>query len=438
MPERSAGGELTLRIEKAVAGGEMLARHEGQIVLVAGAIPGELVRARVDRVVARTVRASVTAVLEPSGLRRPVLGDPACGGQHFAHIAYTGQTLLKAAIVQDAWERIARLAWPGAPAVVASPEHGYRMRARLHGQDGRIGFLREGSHHVCGADAGGQLLPGTVAWAREVEQQAVREGLAVSAIELTEDVAGTARAVHVEMRQGAPSPAFLAVVGGTGSVSWAMATPGPVRGGRRPRGAGSTPGSVIGDASLADGVAPGPGQTPVSLRRHATAFFQGNRYLLAPLVQHVVAAARGPVLDLYAGVGLFGLCAVAAGLGPVTLVEGDAVSGADLRENATPFGAGVQTVQAPVERYVQSPDASRFEPATVIVDPPRTGMLPDTARAVARLAKQRIIFVSCDPATFARDAKLLDEGGFILSSLTVFDLFPNTAHVESVGVFDRR
>ncbi len=438
MSELTTGASLTLRIEKAVSGGEMLARHEGQVVLVSGAIPGEVVRARIDRVVARTVRASVAEVIEASPWRRPGAADPACGGQAFSHISYPRQTVIKTEIVQDAWERIARLPWPGAPAVHASPEHGYRMRARLHGRDGRIGFLREGTHQVCDADAGGQLLPETVTWVREVARQAATDGLTVFAIELTEDVAGERRAAHLEVAR-TPSADFMRLVGAGGAASWALVAPEPARSGRRPRGAERPAGPVTGDASLVDGVAPAPGAAAVPLRRHARAFFQGNRYLLAPLAQHVVAATSpGAVLDLYAGVGLFGLCAAAAGRGPVVLVEGDAVSSGDLIENAAPFGAAVQVVQAPVERYVGSPAASRFAPKTVIVDPPRTGMLPDTARAVARLASERIVFVSCDPATFARDAKLLDEGGFSLSSLTVFDLFPNTAHIESVGIFDRR
>jgi len=438
MSELARGSVLTLRVEKPVAGGQMLARHDGQVVLVANAIPGEAVRARIDRVVARTAHATVTEVLEPSPYRRESQGDPACGGQAFTHIAYPHQTILKAEIVQDAWARIARLPWPGAPPVIASPELGYRMRARLHGRDGRIGFLREGTHEVCGADAGGQLLPATIAWVREVEERAAAERLRVAAIELTEDVAGETRAVHLEVDRR-PSDALLHGIAAAGRVSWALGLPEPARSGGRSRRAERHGGLVTGDASLVDGVSPAPGADPVLLRRHARAFFQGNRYLLAPLVQHVVAAiARGPVLDLYAGVGLFGLSAVAMGRGAAVCVEGDAVSGGDLSLNAEAFGGAVQTVHAPVERYVASPAALRLTPATVVVDPPRTGMLPETARAVARLAGERIVFVSCDPATFARDAKLLDAGGFSLSSLTVFDLFPNTAHIESVGVFDRR
>lgn len=446
MPDLTRGSELTVTIEKAVAGGETLARHAGQVVLVAGAIPGEQVRVRVVRLAARTPHAEVVEVLEPSPDRRPGAADPACGGQAFAHIAYARQLTLKAGIVRDAWERIARLPWPGDPTVVPSPEHGYRMRARLHGAAGRIGFLREGTHHVCDATAGGQLLASTVEWLREVERLGVAEGLGITAVELTENIAGTARASYLELTR-APSAACAAALSTSGPVSWGQATVDAVQPGRSRSGAPrgrtrpATRVAVVGpgEASLVDGVRPTPGGASIQLRRHARAFFQGNRFLLEPFVQHVVAAVgQGPVLDLYAGVGLFGLSVAAAGHGPVVCVEGDAVSGADLALNAAPFGVAAHALREPVERYVASAAATRLGAATVIVDPPRTGMAPDVARAVGRLAGARLIFVSCDPATFARDAKLLHEAGFSLSALTVFDLFPNTAHVESVGVFDRR
>ena len=437
MSDVTRGTELTLLIEKAVAGGQMLARHEGQVVLVSGAIPGERVRARVVRMASRTAHAEVLEVLEASPDRRPGVTDPRCGGQAFAHIAYARQLALKAGIVRDAWERIARLPWPGDPTVVPSPEHGYRMRARLHGDHGRIGFLREGSHQVCDADAGGQLLPSTVEWVREVERRGVAEGLGITALELTENIAGTARASYLEL-QTPPSAAFVAAVSGAGPISWGRAAEAPPSRGRtRPVARVAIVGP--GEASLVDGVSPSPGAAAVPLRRHARAFFQGNRFLLEPFVHHVVAAVeRGPVLDLYAGVGLFGLSTAAAGRGPVVCVEGDAVSGSDLIQNTTSFGVRAHVVREPVERYVASAAASRLGAATVILDPPRTGMAPEVARAVGRLAGSRLIFVSCDPATFARDARVLDEAGFSLSALTVFDLFPNTAHVEAVGVFDRR
>ena len=431
----------------------MLARHEGRVVLVAGAIPGETVRVRVDRVVAHTAQAEVVEVLDASPDRRPVDGEHGCGGQVLAHVAYARQCRLKAEILQDACGRIGRLP-RDLPVVVPSPEHGYRMRARLHGYAGRIGFHREGTHQICDAGATGQLLPATVAWVRNMESLCGRGDLDVAAVELTENMAGTVRACHLELRRPPRHAAIESLAGDSaqGRVSWSLdpragwgtdGRTGSARSRRRqPPGRGSESylsedAVVHGDAALVDAVHPADGVPPVALRRHARAFFQGNRFLLDPLVQHVVGAAvEGPVLDLYAGVGLFGLSAAAAGRGQVVLVEGDAVSGADLLENAAPF-AGATVWPVPVEDFLGSAAATRHTPRTIIVDPPRTGMLPGVLKAIVALRPARVVFVSCDPATFARDARLLVDGGFSLSDLTLFDLFPGTAHVESVGIFDR-
>src|SRR5262249_25254565 len=118
--------------DRPVAGGRMLARHEGRVVLVAGAIPGERVRVRVERATRDLTFATVTEVLELSPDRRDPLGDPACGGADYAHIRYDRQLTLKAEIISDAFRRIAKIALDHPIVVRPSPEHGYRVRARLH------------------------------------------------------------------------------------------------------------------------------------------------------------------------------------------------------------------------------------------------------------------------------------------------------------------
>ena len=178
-------------------------------------------------------------------------------------------------------------------------------------------------------------------------------------------------------------------------------------------------------------VAGGPRLT---LRRDVRSFFQGNRYLLETLVARVISlVGDGPVLDLYAGVGLFGLSLAAAGRGDVTLVEGDPISSADLARNAEPFGARV-TVAAAERRDVSLASASRTRP-TFIVDPPRTGMSREALAGIIRHEPPRIVYVSCDVATLARDARTLVDAGWELAEVTGIDLFPNTAHVESIAVF---
>jgi 23S rRNA (uracil1939-C5)-methyltransferase len=173
------------------------------------------------------------------------------------------------------------------------------------------------------------------------------------------------------------------------------------------------------------------------LRRQPTSFFQANRFLLGKLVRTVVDGVPldGPVLDLYAGVGLFSAALAATGRQRITAVEGDRNSAADLKENAAQFSAAIRAITARVEDYA---DAQRGTAETIVVDPPRSGMSREAVDGIARHGASRIVYVSCDPPTMARDARRLLDAGYDLTSLQGFDLFPNTPHVESVGVFHRR
>ena len=141
----------------------MLARHDGQVVLVAGAIPGERVRARVERVSKQLAFAQTIDVLEASADRRIGAIDWTCGGSLYSHIAYDRQLALKSETVSDSFARIAKIQLPGSIPVMPSEEHGYRMRARLHVQQGRFGFFREGTHDLC--DAAATNLP-SCTWSR--------------------------------------------------------------------------------------------------------------------------------------------------------------------------------------------------------------------------------------------------------------------------------
>jgi 23S rRNA (uracil1939-C5)-methyltransferase len=149
--------------------------------------------------------------------------------------------------------------------------------------------------------------------------------------------------------------------------------------------------------------------------------------------------ADGPVLDLYAGVGLFSVALAASGRREIVAVEGDRMSGSDLERNARPAatGSALTTVLDSVERYLTSRRARPHRLETVIVDPPRTGISTEAMTPLLMLGAPRIVYVSCDPATMARDARRLLDGGYRLDSLQGFDLFPNTPHVESLGVFCR-
>ena len=358
----------------------------------------------------------------PSTSRRPIGATPpgirCCGGCLYAHIAYPRQLEIKAAVIADAFARIGRLALPIAVPVAPSPEDGYRMRARLHVRGHRIGFYREGTHEVCDAAADADSCcrrPATLL--DRLAASLHRSGLdSVREIELAENVDASDRVVQLDTAQ----PIELRVlerIGSTEGLTGLVSQSG-----------------THGSAHVTDRVTIGSAGT-VSLRRHVRAFFQGNRYLLADLVSHVVEQVpeRSDVLDLYAGAGLFALSAAAARMATVTAVEGDRSAAADLIENAVRSEGAVTAVHQAVEGFTAT---CRLRAGCVIVDPPRTGMSREALDGVVRLRPSRLVYVSCDVATLARDARRLVDAGYGMVRSDAFDLFPNTPHVETVVVFE--
>ncbi len=414
------GDVLRLTIERAVAGGRMLARHNGAVVLVAGTLPGEEVDARIERVQRGTAWAEVVGVATASPDR---VGEPnPCGGCVFAHARYEHQLTLKRQIIADAFRRIARHPLERDTVVEPSPTTGYRMRARLHVAGGRVGFLREHSHDVCDPATTGQLLASTEASIAAVQALPSAALAPLRVIEIAENRDATERAVHLELRPD-EDPSGLApwtTLPGLTGVSYGHEGSPRVR-------------TLAGASQVTDVFTRGPASW--TLTRDTRAFFQGNRYLVDALVAHVVDAMRpGPVADLYAGVGLFSLAAAAQGRVPVVAVEGDPVAAHDLGRNMEPWRGLVQTRHMPVEEYLRG--KRRIEVQSMVLDPPRTGLSKAALEGVIRIKPGRLIYVSCDVPTLARDARALLDAGYALSTLHAFDLFPNTAHVETVAVLD--
>jgi len=418
------GQTLALSIEKPAAGGRMIARADGQVVLVAGAIPGETVTARVERVGRGVAYADVVSVEQPSPDRRPVGADPLCGGCVYSHITYTRQLAVKALVIGDAFTRIGHLPPPNAVTVAGAAEEGYRMRARLHVRGGRIGFFREGSHDLCDARVTGQLRTDTcdtldrlAAGLRSLGMAGVRE------MEVSENVDASQRVVHLETST-LMKPAALSGLGmseGLTGLTVSVPTAG------RPRAEVVSGSPYVVDVLAVDG-------HEVRLRRHVTAFFQGNRFLLPSLVRHVVdhVPNGARMIDLYAGAGLFAVAAAVSRQAQVIAVEGDRSGADDLVANAATTQGRVKAVHAPVEAFV---DRQHNTPAVVIVDPPRTGMSTEAVSGAIGLKAPTVVYVSCDVATLARDARKLVDAGYTLEHVAGFDLFPNTPHVESVATF---
>jgi tRNA/tmRNA/rRNA uracil-C5-methylase (TrmA/RlmC/RlmD family) len=301
------------------------------------------------------------------------------------------------------------------------------MRARLHVRGGKVGFFREGTHQLCDAAATGQLMPETGMMLRQLSSRlaAGSGGLRawLTSIDLAENLAGDERVVHFSIEEGR-DPESLSELAATPGLTGATCSAGDAR-----------RAVVLRGSPFVSDTLPSPfgAGRELRLRRRARAFFQANRYLLPLLVERVCSLVpAGAVADLYAGVGLFGLSLAAAGRDDVTLVEGDPVSAADLEVNARPFAGSVRLENLSVERFL----AQGLVPArgSVVVDPPRTGMSREAIEAILAAAPATVVYVSCDTATLARDVGRFLEAGYGIAHVEAFDMFPNTAHVESVAV----
>jgi 23S rRNA (uracil1939-C5)-methyltransferase len=390
----------------------MIARENGQIVLVSGAIPGETVVACVERSGKGVVFARVVTVADPSPDRRDPFADPLCGGCLYAHVAYPRQLEIKAQVIVDALSRIGRVSMAAPVTVAASPPEGYRMRARLHVRGRRIGFFREGTHEICDARATRQLLPETCDVLDRVSAALPAVGgPEVREIEVSENISADQRALHLSAAAPVGSGPIAAIAGVEGVTGVTIGTR-----------------LLGGDPHVVDTLAVAGHQ--LVLRRHVQSFFQGNRFLLGTLVGRVVqhVPPQAEVVDWYAGVGLFSVAAAVARGARVQAVEGDRAAARDLVFNVSGCGA-VEAIGKPVESFVRA-NGRRVD--VLIVDPPRTGMSREALDGARSLDAGVVVYVSCDVATLARDVRRFIDAGYTLSAVDAFDLFPNTPHVETV------
>ena len=401
--------DLELTPTAMAAGGAALARDpDGRVVFVEGALPGERVAARVTEARRDYARAVAVRILEPSPDRvEPPCAALAagCGGCTWQHVAAGAQTRLKAAIVVDALRRIGRLPEPPEPRVVDLPGPALRTTARLAVTPlGRAGHRRRGA----GGDG--------------AEQGAVQTGACLAAHPLLEELVVAGRypgAGEVLVRVGVASRERLVRVrAGAEDVE--------------------VPDDVI---VLREGDRRAFVHEEVAgrhFRISADSFFQPGPVAAAGLVAAVevdVAGALGPgshLVDAYAGTGLFASVLGAASGARVTAVESGRAAAWDARVNLRDLDATV--VATEVGRW----DAARSGRADVVVaDPARSGLGRPGVAALAAAGAPRLVLVSCDPASLARDAVLLAGVGYRLSSVALVDAFPHTFHVETVARFDR-
>jgi 23S rRNA (uracil1939-C5)-methyltransferase len=421
------GATAEVTIEKGVYRGVGLARHDGQVVLVPRALPGDRLRVRVESAERGYARAVSESLLDPGPGRRPspCRYVPKCGGCVYQELDYDAQLELKEAILRESLAR-AGAAWAGEVVVHGSPEGSWRMRASFHVSataDGvRIGLHEEGSHRVVDLDGCLQLSPAmtrAVGAARAALGGRANWARGVTGLDLAESPDGGRLVLAVESRLSAAEATALS--GLADEIPWLTGL-GVVVG---PPGARRYL-SLRGDPHIEAAV------RGFRLRAHVRSFFQANRFLLEDLVSEVVdgVPGGGAVLDLYAGVGLFAL-PLAARAEAVTAVEINPSAAEDAAFNAQAAGlSNLGVERADVQRALAGLPPSPAE--RVVLDPPRSGAGPEVARAIAGRRPQVIVYVSCDPPTLGRDLVAFAREGYRPTRVALFDLFPDTAHLETV------
>jgi 23S rRNA (uracil1939-C5)-methyltransferase len=378
-------------IESLAAGGEGVAHApDGRVVFVAASAPGDRVQVRVLEEHPKWLRGEIEALEAPGPgriePRCPLVGK--CGGCAWQHLDYATQLEAKAEILRDALVRIGGFALPGEVEVVPSPPFGYRGRARVGVARGVVGFRRLRSHALEPASACPVLVP-----------------------ELESALAALAAA----------SPSR------DGEIELCAGDDGRVR-------AWGPGGLLYGEAQLV--IDAGSARASVS----PGVFFQGNARLRGVLLAAVLeAAGRGArALELCAGAGFFSF-GLAERFREVLAVESSPPAVRDLHRNIAASGVkNIRVVCAPLERFLASREPHDPAPDAVVVDPPRTGLGAALARGLAAAAgAARVVYVSCEPATLARDLAVLHGDGLRLVSVRGYDLFPQTAHVEAIAVLKR-
>ena len=402
---------LDVEIERILPGGVGLTHAEGKTIFVALAAPGDRLRVTIDRQQGNLSFASIKEVLEPSPVRVeppcPYFGR--CGGCDFQQMTYEAQLEAKAEMIRDCLRRIARLETPPEIVVQASPkEWGYRARAtwQVDQDEKRIGYYERASRRVCDVADCAVLVPdlqGTLEQVRATPIGAFPVGLK-----------------HIEVVAGANGATQSSVSASNQSQT-----------------------SVDAAKSATVSLAPEFAQfhtSEVSLKVgheaycfNAEAFFQINQELLAPLIASALAHAKGDyALDLYSGVGLFTL-PLARSFRRVIGVEANHVASRFARRNlqqAQLTSAKVVTVT--VADWLRANIATLGPIDFILLDPPRAGAESMVIKSILNLHPAQISYVSCDPATLARDLKKLFAGGYALDSIAAFDMFPQTHHVETV------
>jgi 23S rRNA (uracil1939-C5)-methyltransferase len=420
---------MEVKIEKLVYGGDGLGHQDGHTVFVPYVLPEEVVRVREIERKKKFVRGRVQQMVTPSPDRAspPCPHFTQCGGCHYQHIPYDAQMNFKSAILRETLSRIGRITWDGPIHAHPSPPLRYRNRAqwkiRPAGARHAIGYFQAASTALCPVEQCPVLSPRL-----EEVLSALRALLADGAlpgslreVEAFVDAADEKVLLNAALESFSISPATLAAklraaVSGVETV-------------------------LLHDMARDRFELFGPGHlnyrvADTTYQVGHLSFFQANRFLLEELTQAVVSGMDGRLaLDLFAGVGLFTI-PLSRHFQRVVAVESNAAAARDLEANiagaACPErsrgAAAAQTANSPVEILLNDWQET---PDLIVLDPPRAGMPAEAVQRINRLAPPRVHYVSCDPATLARDLQAFLAGGFHIEEIHLFDMFPQTFHIET-------
>lgn len=432
-PSQAASAATRLvHIEKPIYGGAFLARAEGKAVFVPLTLPGERVRARITESKRGYATADADEIVEAAAERiAPACQHfGVCGGCHYQQADYGTQLAWKKAILRETLER-GGVQTPTEIGVLAGNEAqawGYRNRIRLAlDAQGDPGYRGRRSHAVtpiAECPIAAPLLVKAAAQFADVMRQ-VSPALRITEISLfcngdesallvSAFTAGMAKDAAEQFAEA--GSALRARVPELKGMELAVETDAGER--QFPRRVGQW-----GELSLAYRAA------EFDYRVDHGAFFQVNRWLVDALVKRVTAGQTGELAwDLFAGVGLFA-CRLAESFAQVVAVETAPHATAALGENLR--GTSGTAVRATTLDFLRR-NSKATRPDLIVVDPPRTGLGAEITTLLAEVAAQRLVYVSCDPATLARDLRALAADGYAIDEITLADLFPQTYHLETV------
>ena len=427
------------------AEGQGVAKIEGCAVFIPNAIAGELCRVRIEKVGKTWAAGKIVEILEksPRRVRRECPISSSCGGCDFWHMDYEEETRLKADRVRQALNRIGGENLSEIPILSAPTCHGYRNKAQypVSSKKGSAyaGFFRAGTHQVVENERC-LILPEETDKVKKLVIDYVNHYRITAYDETTHK--GLLR--HIYVRRGAVSGQVLVCLVVNGRklphtedlIDRLQKVPGFTT---LVLSVNTRPGNaVLGDEFI---TLYGPGYIEDTLcgldfRLSPRSFYQVNHHQAQRLYEAAIAQAEittdDLVLDLYCGVGTITL-AMAKAAGKVIGVEVIEAAVQDARDNAKRNGIeNAEFFCGDAGKAALELEAKGIRPDVVVVDPPRKGLSADAIEAMAKMSPRRIVYVSCDPATLARDVALLKEKGYALKNAMAADLFPRCAHVESI------